>query len=179
MASRMESTGLPKMTQVTPEIYQLLKDAKVARFTVRDEVEVKGKGLMQTYLTDAAFPPLLSSSSLAEGGVPLSGADGKLEGLGRERREREEDGGQDESPGQKGKDGPAEQEEPMNARPLRKRAKTVPFPMGTGVRATVLQFRVLLGHCAEGPFQGGVLCGPIVLEGRVACNMRVGLPHVL
>ena len=49
VASRMESTGVPGVTQVTPEVYDMLKDKH--EFTLRGLVDVKGKGPITTYLT--------------------------------------------------------------------------------------------------------------------------------
>jgi len=49
-ASRMESTGLPGCIQVTPETHA--RCATAYPWQVRDRVEVKGKGPMQTYLLD-------------------------------------------------------------------------------------------------------------------------------
>ena len=48
VASRMESTGQPGHTQVSDQIQRLLKDEM--DFTPRGEVDVKGKGKLQTYL---------------------------------------------------------------------------------------------------------------------------------
>lgn len=54
VASRMDSTGLPNHTQVTEEVYQVLKDLAY-QFVCRGKVKVKGKGEMTTYfLTDRA-----------------------------------------------------------------------------------------------------------------------------
>ena len=47
-ASRMESSADPKTTQVTKEIYELLKDE--IPFVSRGIVDVKGKGKLQTYV---------------------------------------------------------------------------------------------------------------------------------
>jgi class 3 adenylate cyclase len=47
-ASRMESTGVPSRIQVSPSTYALLRDKY--EFEARGEIEVKGKGKMQTYL---------------------------------------------------------------------------------------------------------------------------------
>jgi class 3 adenylate cyclase len=46
-ASRMESHGNPNEVQVTEATYQLLRDKFI--FEKRDMIEVKGKGVMQTY----------------------------------------------------------------------------------------------------------------------------------
>ncbi|CAH0720949.1 unnamed protein product, partial [Brenthis ino] len=52
VASRMDSTGLPNHTQVTEEVFQVLKDFPY-QFICRGKVKVKGKGEMTTYfLTD-------------------------------------------------------------------------------------------------------------------------------
>jgi adenylate cyclase len=50
-AARMESHGVPGATHVTPDIFERLKDRYP--FTSRGIIEIKGKGLMQTYLLDA------------------------------------------------------------------------------------------------------------------------------
>jgi class 3 adenylate cyclase len=54
-ASRMESTGEPGCIQVTPETWMRVKDRYA--WTRRDEVEVKGKGRMTTYLLNVAALP--------------------------------------------------------------------------------------------------------------------------
>ncbi|XP_050427048.1 Ca(2+)/calmodulin-responsive adenylate cyclase isoform X2 [Adelges cooleyi] len=80
VASRMDSTGLPNYTQVTEEVYQLLKNEPYV-FQCRGNVKVKGKGDMTTYfLTDrkkvSGLNSIQSSSSRKEttenvyGGVP-------------------------------------------------------------------------------------------------------------
>ena len=48
VASRMDSTGLPNHTQVTEEVFVILKHLPY-EFTLRGEVKVKGKGNMTTY----------------------------------------------------------------------------------------------------------------------------------
>ena len=48
VASRMDSTGLPNHTQVTEDIYEVLR-ALPYEFTCRGKVKVKGKGDMTTY----------------------------------------------------------------------------------------------------------------------------------
>ncbi|KAK9747495.1 Adenylate cyclase, conserved domain [Popillia japonica] len=48
VASRMDSTGLPNHTQVTEEVYQILKSYPY-EFQCRGKVKVKGKGDMTTY----------------------------------------------------------------------------------------------------------------------------------
>jgi class 3 adenylate cyclase len=47
-ASRMESHGVPGEIQATQNTYELIKDRYI--FTKRENIEVKGKGQMQTYL---------------------------------------------------------------------------------------------------------------------------------
>jgi guanylate cyclase len=47
-ASRMESHGLPGKIQVTDHMYRLLKDEFI--FEPRGEIDVKGKGVMETWL---------------------------------------------------------------------------------------------------------------------------------
>jgi adenylate cyclase len=54
-ASRMESTGEPGCIQVTAETWTRVKDRYA--WTRRDEVEVKGKGRMTTYLLNVAALP--------------------------------------------------------------------------------------------------------------------------
>jgi len=46
-ASRMESHGLPNRIQVTPAIYENLRDRY--QFEERGTITVKGKGEMKTY----------------------------------------------------------------------------------------------------------------------------------
>ena len=48
VASRMDSTGLPNHTQVTEEVYEVLKHSPY-EFQLRGKVKVKGKGEMTTY----------------------------------------------------------------------------------------------------------------------------------
>lgn len=47
-ASRMESHGLPNEIQVSEQTYELLKDS--FSFEERGQIDVKGKGMMKTYL---------------------------------------------------------------------------------------------------------------------------------
>ncbi|CAN7996131.1 unnamed protein product [Ixodes pacificus] len=57
VSSRMDSTGLPNHTQVTEEVYQLLRDGPYV-FQCRGKVKVKGKGEMTTYfLVDRKTAP--------------------------------------------------------------------------------------------------------------------------
>jgi adenylate cyclase len=55
-AARMESHGVPGATHVTPDTFERLKDRYP--FTSRGPIEIKGKGLMHTYLLDG--PPTTS-----------------------------------------------------------------------------------------------------------------------
>ncbi|MER3329421.1 MAG: adenylate/guanylate cyclase domain-containing protein, partial [Candidatus Kapaibacterium sp.] len=48
-ASRMESTGLPNEIQVTQNFINEIKDAKI-RYSLRGEIDIKGKGIISTYL---------------------------------------------------------------------------------------------------------------------------------
>jgi class 3 adenylate cyclase len=48
MASRMESTGIPGAIQVSRGVYEQLKEQY--EFEARGEIEVKGKGLIETWL---------------------------------------------------------------------------------------------------------------------------------
>ena len=48
VASRMESTGIPRRIQVTEEVVRALGDTY--QFEARGPIEVKGKGLMNTFL---------------------------------------------------------------------------------------------------------------------------------
>ena len=53
VASRMDSTGMPNYTQITEEVYDILKNAQAYEFNCRGKIKVKGKGDMTTYfLTD-------------------------------------------------------------------------------------------------------------------------------
>ncbi|XP_071520790.1 uncharacterized protein [Panulirus ornatus] len=61
VASRMDSTGLPNHTQVTEEVYQVLKN-RPYQFQCRGKVKVKGKGEMTTYfLIDRKEPPTMKA----------------------------------------------------------------------------------------------------------------------
>jgi class 3 adenylate cyclase len=62
LASRMESTGIPGFVQISDSTYPLVKDA--FRCQKREPIQVKGKGLMQTYLI-----PLSNDKQLAGNGV--------------------------------------------------------------------------------------------------------------
>ncbi|XP_030753255.1 Ca(2+)/calmodulin-responsive adenylate cyclase-like isoform X5 [Sitophilus oryzae] len=64
VASRMDSTGLPNHTQVTEEVYQVLKNHPY-EFQCRGKVKVKGKGDMTTYfLIDRKQPGTLRVEEL-------------------------------------------------------------------------------------------------------------------
>ncbi|XP_076265179.1 adenylate cyclase rutabaga isoform X5 [Rhynchophorus ferrugineus] len=64
VASRMDSTGLPNHTQVTEEVYQVLKSHPY-EFQCRGKVKVKGKGDMTTYfLIDRKQPGTLRVEEL-------------------------------------------------------------------------------------------------------------------
>ncbi|XP_060529634.1 Ca(2+)/calmodulin-responsive adenylate cyclase-like isoform X1 [Cylas formicarius] len=64
VASRMDSTGLPNHTQVTEEVYQVLKNHPY-EFQCRGKVKVKGKGDMTTYfLVDRKQPGTLRVEEL-------------------------------------------------------------------------------------------------------------------
>jgi class 3 adenylate cyclase len=61
-ASRMESHGLPGEIQVTEATYELLREGY--EFAVRGFIEVKGKGLMKTYLLKDKKSPDPASTML-------------------------------------------------------------------------------------------------------------------
>ncbi|CAH1122560.1 unnamed protein product [Ceutorhynchus assimilis] len=64
VASRMDSTGLPNHTQVTEEVYQVLRNYPY-EFQCRGKVKVKGKGDMTTYfLIDRKQPGTLRVEEL-------------------------------------------------------------------------------------------------------------------
>lgn len=64
VASRMDSTGLPNHTQVTEEVYQVLRNHPY-EFQCRGKVKVKGKGDMTTYfLIDRKQPGTLRVEEL-------------------------------------------------------------------------------------------------------------------
>ncbi|HEY7985425.1 MAG TPA: adenylate/guanylate cyclase domain-containing protein [Methylophilaceae bacterium] len=60
MASRMESYGVPERIQVTQEAYELLKDKY--KFEKREPLEVKGKGIVQSYLLIEDDVPVVSGN---------------------------------------------------------------------------------------------------------------------
>jgi class 3 adenylate cyclase len=71
IASRMESTGIPGAIQVTRAVYEQLKEEY--GFVARGEIDVKGKGRIQTWL-------LRPSSAPSDSG--LSNLDHSLQMLG-------------------------------------------------------------------------------------------------
>jgi class 3 adenylate cyclase len=60
-ASRMESHSEPGKIHVSPDVYAVLKDTFI--FEERGEVEVKGKGAMQTWFLTGARPQIRSQSA--------------------------------------------------------------------------------------------------------------------
>ncbi|MDP9250211.1 MAG: adenylate/guanylate cyclase domain-containing protein [Chloroflexota bacterium] len=50
LASRMESSGVPGRIQVAPSTWELLRESGAFSFEAREPIEVKGLGLMTTYL---------------------------------------------------------------------------------------------------------------------------------
>ena len=54
-AARMESQGVPGEIQVTEAVYQRLKERY--RFVIRGPVEIKGKGVMETYFLNGRNDP--------------------------------------------------------------------------------------------------------------------------
>ncbi len=54
LASRMESHGLPGRIQVTEQTYLLIRDAYIC--VPRGEIDVKGKGPLQTWWVDGPLP---------------------------------------------------------------------------------------------------------------------------
>ena len=56
LASRMESHGIPGKIQVTDTSYNLLKNKFV--FSKRNNVEIKGKGFIDTYILESALPEI-------------------------------------------------------------------------------------------------------------------------
>lgn len=65
VASRMDSTGLPNHTQVTEEVYHVLRHQPY-EFQCRGRVKVKGKGEMTTYfLTDRKQPATVRMDDIA------------------------------------------------------------------------------------------------------------------
>lgn len=78
VASRMDSTGLPNHTQVTEEVYQVLKNYPY-EFQCRGKVKVKGKGDMTTYfLIDRKQPGTMRVEDLP---IARAGVIGKDCGL--------------------------------------------------------------------------------------------------
>jgi class 3 adenylate cyclase len=71
IASRMESHGLPGTIQVTRTVYEQLKDNY--RFRERGPVEVKGKGLIETWLLDEEASAASSPTGSISAGVSSRG----------------------------------------------------------------------------------------------------------
>jgi len=78
VASRMDSTGLPNHTQVTEEIFDILKHLPY-EFQLRGDVKVKGKGNMTTYFltgrraaSTMRMDDLVSQASLYSNQQPTS-----------------------------------------------------------------------------------------------------------
>jgi len=70
VASRMDSTGLPNHTQVTEDIYEILKTSPY-EFQCRGKVKVKGKGDMTTYfLTGRRAASTMRIDDLVSQNVP-------------------------------------------------------------------------------------------------------------
>jgi PAS domain S-box-containing protein len=65
MASRMESTGLPGRVQISRETYSRVHD--IFKFEERQDIEVKGKGKVTTYLVVDDTPLDEELSQLSEG----------------------------------------------------------------------------------------------------------------
>ncbi|KAG2439339.1 hypothetical protein HXX76_004698 [Chlamydomonas incerta] len=64
-ASRLESTGVPGRVQIAEETYALLPDEERRTWVSRGPVEMKGKGLKQTYLSAAPDGEPEQSAALA------------------------------------------------------------------------------------------------------------------
>ena len=72
VASRMESTGFPGVTQISSDVYEALEDKRP--FTKRGLVDIKGKGKLCTYVTQPSaisrqFSPSFKEAT-ANGQVP-------------------------------------------------------------------------------------------------------------
>lgn len=67
----MESTGLPMAIQLSEATYSMLPEESQAECVLRGTIEVKGKGLMSTYLVQPA--PELLQQLQAEGGGAAAG----------------------------------------------------------------------------------------------------------
>jgi adenylate cyclase len=59
MASRMESHGVPGKIQITPQMMRLIEDAFICR--KRGVIDVKGKGLMETWFVEGLAEPVWRS----------------------------------------------------------------------------------------------------------------------
>ncbi len=58
VASRMESSGIPGMVQVSSTTHELVKD--FFQFEPRGKISVKGKGEMETYMVKGVIPGKLA-----------------------------------------------------------------------------------------------------------------------
>ena len=70
-ASRMESNSKPDHVRVTGAFFVALKDPEIKEHFVRDDVDVKGKGWMESYLIDAKLPEAFAWASRFKDNVPL------------------------------------------------------------------------------------------------------------
>ncbi len=52
VASRMESEGVEGKVKIAEATYDLVKLVADFKFTARNEIDIKGKGLMRTWLVD-------------------------------------------------------------------------------------------------------------------------------
>ena len=55
-ASRMESTSLAGRLQISEDTYALVADSEDFSWEKRGRVEMKGKGKVETYLLNSAYP---------------------------------------------------------------------------------------------------------------------------
>ena len=63
LASRMESAGLPNTVQVTAAMYEALRDT--FELEPRGLIEIKGKGVLLTYILKKRRPPVLLPSPIS------------------------------------------------------------------------------------------------------------------
>merc|ERR1719342_120273 len=79
VASRMDSTGLPNHTQVTEDVYDILKNSPY-EFQCRGKVKVKGKGDMTTYfLTGRRAASTMRIDDLVSQSVPYQNCPSTLQ----------------------------------------------------------------------------------------------------
>jgi adenylate cyclase len=69
IASRMESTGIPGAIQVSKAIYEQLQGQY--SFESRGKIEVKGKGLIETYLLRRPEPSYRECDKAVEDSLPV------------------------------------------------------------------------------------------------------------